>query len=100
MDGYILTRYGWKRSDAKPIPNWPGYLVTKDGRVYGKHGKLIGHQRTEYVHLSRDGKSHRRLIARLILEAFVGPCPDGYVLEYKIGRNRYELKDICWTKKI
>ena len=29
------------------------------------------------VTLSRNGKPHQRFVHRLVLEAFVGPCPDG-----------------------
>jgi len=80
----------------KNIPEFPGYYVGDDGSVWsawrrGAYGKCsivegywyrlkpeamrpIGHR---MVRFCRDGKHHPRLIHRLVLEAFVGPCPPG-----------------------
>ena len=76
-----------------PIPGFPGYECGSDGSIWSrwvrgskshrmtdtrrqlkptpmKHGHLT-------VNLSRDGKKFPRLVHRLVLEAFVGPCPLG-----------------------
>lgn len=71
----------------KPIPNFSEYFATEDGRVYSalrkwrRKGRFLklsiatgGYRR---VNLYKDGKRHHKFVHRLILEAFVGPCPDG-----------------------
>lgn len=59
------------------------YEVSNHGHVYSKSkGAMMaltvapsGHKA---VHLYRNGRSERRLVHRLVLEAFVGPAPDGH----------------------
>lgn len=66
----------------RPVPGFPGYLVSNLGRVYSGHSDRClrpqpsgrGHLR---VALRRGGETHMRLVHRLVLKAFVGPCPDG-----------------------
>lgn len=81
-----------------PIPGWEGYYEVSDGgRVRSvdrivKHGyggpkrlkgKLIaqhpGLKASSHlkVCLNRCGKRHYLWVHRLVLESFVGPCPDG-----------------------
>ncbi len=80
---------------------WPGYAASSDGRVWScleRHGLGKGfHGGTKIVlgdtwkemtvlksrfgrptvQLSRNGRGQRFFVHRLILEAFVGPCPSG-----------------------
>lgn len=77
--------------EMKPIPGFPHYFVTRDGRVWSAPrvdglGRAIGglwlkpgRQNTGHlkVILRRDGKSFNRLIHQLVLGAFLGPCPEG-----------------------
>lgn len=71
----------------KPIPSCPRYFASSDGRIWsscrsielrelkpslGKHG----HLRVGIVDV--EGKYRCRFVHRLVLEAFVGPCPPGY----------------------
>jgi len=77
----------------KAIPDFPGYEVSDQGgvrsyRLTGKrthklanHPKILrplwsqdGYKRAA---LSKDGKLHYFSVHRLVLEAFVGPCPPG-----------------------
>lgn len=69
--------------DLRPILGFPGYLVTSDGRVRSSkcHRFLTptatpnGHL---YVSLCRGMKrGHKNYVHRLVLGAFVGPCPEG-----------------------
>jgi hypothetical protein len=76
----------------KPIPDFPGYRVGSDGSVWScwKRGGFgcvyipTGHWRRlvtppdklGYPRVKLRGR-RRRKIHRLVLEAFVGPCPDG-----------------------
>ncbi len=73
----------------KAIPGFPGYYATEDGRIWsnakagsgGHAGRWLkavvswdGHLR---IVLYRNGERHRKLVHRLILETFIGPCPVG-----------------------
>ena len=79
----------------KSIPNYPGYEVSNHGRVRS-YKKCVGAgnwvvadtpQRIlnpiirpdgyKMVGLLRSGRPHFRKVARLVLQVFIGPCPDG-----------------------
>lgn len=79
----------------KDIPGWEGfYQVSDQGRirsldrmVQGKWGlqrvrgqlmsTVIRNDGYITVHLRREGKRTNHLVHRFVLEAFVGPCPEG-----------------------
>lgn len=63
----------WKR-----IPGFPTYLVSSDGRVRTVGGKTLKNVRTSdnYYVVSLNGINYK--VHRLVLLAFVGPCPEGY----------------------
>jgi len=66
----------------RPVVGFDGYMVSNLGRVYsGRSNKCLkpqpsgaGHLR---VALRREGTTHLRLLHRVVLRAFVGPCPAG-----------------------
>lgn len=77
--------------ELKDIPGFPGHAITKNGRVWskprldsrGNHlpGKWLkpfsmssGHLQ---VTLWKNAVNYKYLVHRLVLEAFVGPCPEG-----------------------
>ena len=85
-------------AEWRSIPDFPGYEISSHGEVrslareYVRHGHPVkvrerllksrvkrrdGKPVAVLVSLSRDGKGHHLRIHRLVLEAFVGPCPDG-----------------------
>lgn len=77
----------------KPVVGFPGYRISDDGmpescwsggcrpRMTDQWHPLVPQPCSKFGHLlvglSRDRKSHKRLVHRLVLEAFVGPCPEG-----------------------
>jgi hypothetical protein len=75
----------------RDVPDFPGYRIGDDGTVWscrifsrwmkdrGAWHRLSPQLRRGYlrVGLQRDGKLHWRSVHRLVLEAFVGPCPPG-----------------------
>lgn len=69
----------------KDIPGWEVYEISNLGRVRRKKSGRILKQsvtRTKYtkyrmVHLSMNNVPRKFLVHRLVLLAFVGPCPDG-----------------------
>ena len=97
--------------DAKPIPGFPGYRITEDGRVwsetrkdrrgYIKRGKWMTSPRDEHnrgtIILHPNGEHYSRSIARLILETYVGPCPSGMRPHYINGnQSAYRLENLRW----
>lgn len=75
-----------KAEEWREVEGFDGkYQVSNMGRMashaYG-YWRILKPRRTkrsqmEYVNLHRDGKHHTRKIHRMVLEAFVGPCPSG-----------------------
>jgi hypothetical protein len=74
--------------DFRPVVGFPGYLVTSDGKVWSSAGRrrrsgrwlhFVVMPNVPYlrVALYRRGQQHKFLVHRLVLEAFVGPCPEG-----------------------
>lgn len=79
----------------KPIPKWEGYYEVSDrGQVRSlnrvietktgpqrKRGKILAPSPDKYgyprVSLFRNGTGESRRVHQLVLEAFVGPCPEG-----------------------
>jgi hypothetical protein len=87
--------------EYRDIPGFPGYRVGSDGTVWTS--KLTNHgvtdtwrllkpktsSQSEHVRvcLSRDGRNYLRFVHRLVLEAFVGPPPDGMTGRHFPDRN-------------
>lgn len=91
----------------KKVKGFPNYRVSNLGRVKSLlHGKIkkfltpckIG-KTSEYrsVCLSHQGKSRTILVHTIVLNAFIGPCPEGKQCRHKDGNpanNR--LDNIYW----
>ena len=86
--------------DFRPIPSVIGYSATADGEIISHH-KLIpfalkqaNHvQGYKQVNLKTDKGFRTRLVHVLVLEAWIGPRPFGYVTNHKNGNktdNRLE----------
>lgn len=75
-----------------PVPAFPGYYVTDDGRVLSdKQGtiKQLKHATNAYgyavVSLRRDGRSYKKFIHLLVLETFFGERPNNSVARHLDG---------------
>jgi len=111
--------------EYREIPGHPGYRVGDDGSVwsckgptYEKPGRGIrwiltdrwnllwlnvkpGKHSYARVGLLREGRLKHMLVHRLVLEAFVGPCPEGMECRHLDGdptNNR--LSNLCWGTKM
>lgn len=86
------------------IPEAPGYSATADGQIWSCKRKVpraltpalmpTGHLR---VCLSLPGGQQCHYVHRLVLQAFVGPCPDGLECRHLNGDptdNRVE--NLAW----
>ena len=104
----------------KPIPGYEGlYEVSDEGKVRslnrvvtvkrgGSPGFSMQLQGKELIcdtnpegyktaHLSKKGKVKTIKVARLVLQAFIGPCPEGMETRHKDGNNQNDsLKNLTW----
>lgn len=91
-----------------PIKDFEDYLINDEGTIWstkiyrGRHPKFLkpgnankhGHQQ---VTLCKNGKVFTKLIHRLVLETFVGPCPDGMECRHLNGNpSDNRLNNLRW----
>lgn len=89
-------------SRLKPIKDFPKYLISDKGIIYSLYSNKTmkpGYVEGDYlrVYLSKHGKDYTKKIHRLVLEAFVGPCPDNMETCHNNGNkldNR--LENLRW----
>lgn len=90
--------------EYRHIENFPGYIIGSDGTVWSQKDGLAwkkmvirlmdGHL---YVLLYRDKKQRMCWIHRLLLEAFVGPCPTGMECRHLDGDGTNNaLSNLVW----
>ena len=79
---------------------WDGYEVSSFGRVRGPRKVLMPEvMHTGYlrIQLYSHGIRRRSLVHRLVLEAFRGPCPDGYEAGHLNGiRADNRIENLEW----
>ena len=85
----------------EPIEGFPGYAVSCCGKVRGPRSILKG-ERYPYGHIGvqlyRDGHRFKRWVHRLVLEAFTGPCPDGFEAAHNDGNpSNNSIDNLRWT---
>lgn len=103
-----------RTTEWKPVVGFDGYEVSNTGqvrsyRVKGNAEKrrseprvLVGGYKKagyHYVVLRKDGTtSHNRLVHQLVLEAFVGPRPDGYETAHLDGNPKNNhVENLIWA---
>lgn len=82
-------------------------LARLDRRGYLQSGRLLKpmrnnrHSNHRRVVLSKDGKRTDKLVHRLVLETFIGPCPEGHEACHNDGNpSNNVLSNLRWgTKK-
>jgi len=86
-----------------PIPGFSDYFATKDGRIWSRITKRYlalntTDKKGRYrVCLRKNGEYYWRLVHRLILETFVGPCPDGMeCCHYNGNPGDNRLENLRW----
>jgi hypothetical protein len=94
----------------KPIPSFPGYRIGSDGTVWscfdsrhemtGEWRRIGGSpNRDGYPRavLSRGGRKHQFAVHRLVLQAFIGPCPPGEECRHLDGNpGNAALSNLVW----
>ena len=96
--------------EVKTIPGFPDYAITKDGRVWSNpHRDSLSHRRRGKwlksgnrkgylaVVLFINSRQHNCAVHRLVLETYVGQCPDGMECRHLNGnRKDNRLENLCW----
>ena len=91
-----------KEVDWRECPRFPGYYVSSDGLVKNTKGKQLkprfqwnGYAR---VTLRLNGRAKGATVHSLVLEAFKGPRPLGYVAAHLDGKNtNNSVQNLKWT---
>lgn len=87
----------------KRLSNYPDYFVSDNGQIYSTiTHKIIKQYKTLDGHLqiSLGHKNRHKLIHRIVLETFIGPCPEGMECCHKNGNpadNR--LENLRWDTR-
>jgi DNA-binding XRE family transcriptional regulator len=91
-----------------PIPDFPGYYATKDGRIWStkrnwknKSFYLLSPRINRYgylcVELYRNRKKNQQRVHSLILKTFVGPRPLKLGCRHKDSNKlNNKLSNLCW----
>lgn len=84
----------------KPLPRDPAYMVSQYGQVRGIFGKMLSRQIIKGGYLRVSLRGGKYLVHRLVLEAWVGPCPDGFEASHEDGipYNNHH-KNLKWKSK-
>lgn len=96
--------------NAKEIPDFPGYYATVEGDIwsgpkkyspgYNKLKPGVSNDKHLLVILYKADKRVTKKVHRLILETFVGPCPDGMEgCHYNDIPSDNELKNLRWDTR-
>lgn len=92
--------------DWRPIPGYPGYLASSAGSIYSERRKrqlrpsvnAYGYQVISAV--DELGRKPKVFVHRLVLAAFVGPCPDGMEGCHSDGdRSNNNVDNLRWDTR-
>lgn len=91
MAGYEVSDLGHLRSARRVRDRPPGTPITQRPTVWGYMSACISND---------DGDIRPRVVHRLVLLAFVGPCPDGHEARHINGdRKDNRLVNLRWGTK-
>ena len=90
---YEISDHGQVRSVARTASNGSPVRTRMKKQVIDEHGR-------PRVYLHVDGKKHTRRVARLVLEAFVGPCPQGMeACHWDDDATNNHLSNLRWDSR-
>lgn len=95
------------------VPEFPAYAVGDDGSVWSRQNNRWGYGDWKRmsptkihgyptVYLSGNGRTKRVLVHRIVLETFIGPCPDGMECRHfpDNDRSNNNLNNIQWGTRL
>ena len=96
-DGYEVSNLGRVRSLDRTIKRRPSNMQPR-GAIVRLKGRLISPGTSSSGHsLVMLGRGAPRLVHRLVLEAFIGPCPDGKeALHFDDVKSHNHLENLRW----
>ena len=88
-----------------PIPRAPNYLITRTGKIWSqkshkwlKSGSVMGY--SSVVFCDQNIRSDH-IVARLVLETFISPCPKGEECRHLDGnKQNSNLSNLCWGTRL
>lgn len=86
----------------RSLPSAQGYLVSSAGRVWRQHIIAAFPNRVGYssVNIHINGHRTSRTVHALVLEAFVGPQPNGHRPCHKDGdKTNNNIENLHWVHK-
>lgn len=91
-------------TEIRPVPGYPMYGVDRDGNTYKMtDGRWMPKRQTiskvgyPVIALWANNKGVTRTVHRLVLEVFVGPCPEGMEALHADGtRTNNKLENLRW----
>jgi len=87
----------------KSIRGFPKYSISDKGEVFSRHKKLKLHPTlTKYLQvcLYQNRKASHKLVHRLVLETFIGPCPEKMECCHNNGiRTDNRLENLRWDTR-
>lgn len=98
--------------EMKTIPGHPNYSITKDDRVWSKPrrrtkggwvspGFVSGYFQVGLCGGNRQNAFFRKMVHRLVLETYIGPCPDGMETRHLNGnKTDNRLENLAWGTRI
>lgn len=103
--GAVMNNERWRK-----VPGFPRHDASDRGQIGSRcnnNGKLsktrqvlkpkIDKNRYACVVLYRDGRGHHKLVHRLVLEAFKGPCPPGHEASHDDGDSLNNIpSNLLW----
>ena len=88
----------------RPIPGFPGYQASNMGRILGPQGvrkTRVGNRGYHILNVWKRSKSRPIRIHRMVLLAFVGPCPEGLETRHLDGnRDNNALSNLAYGTKL
>jgi hypothetical protein len=86
--------------EGYPIPGAPGYILTKDFKIYGKRGHILKDHREKYNYMRYDmytstGKIERFSLARVVFAVYknidIQAIPSDFIIKFKDDRPGVDL---------
>lgn len=99
--------------EYRSIPGFPAYRAGDDGSIWSRYRNKWGwgewrrlkpgtnnRYGRQIVSLAKDGTQHSKYVHSLVLEAFVGPRPEGYEALHRDGNaSNNTLANLRWGTK-